>query len=269
MDIERRRVLSERIEKATQVPMVVLAVAFLTVLLAPELVQLDEAGSNTVEGILWFIWALFAFELIARTALAPDRLHYLRTHFLDVLTVLVPVLRPLLILSLIAAGARFWAEARTAMRKQPLSFVTVSGVVAIAASSVGVYLFERRGEGPIQTIEDAIWWSFVTISTVGYGDMYPKSAGGRGIAVLLMLVGVTLFGLITARIAAVFVEDSAEHKREERTLDEVVTRLDRLERMLAAQVGAPEARLVSTPPMAVSNAEADTADALEPTPLAR
>lgn len=249
--------------------MVVLAVAFLTVLLIPELVQLDEAGTNTVEGILWILWALFAFELIARTALAPDRLQYLRTHFLDVLTVLVPVLRPLLLLSLIAAGARFWAEARTAMRKQPLSFVTVCGVVAIAVSSIGVYLFERRGEGPIQTMEDAIWWSFVTISTVGYGDMYPKSAGGRGIAVLLMLIGVTLFGLITARIAAVFVEDSNEQRRDERTMDDVVERLDRLERLLAAQVGATDARLASPPVVEGAQAEANPAESREPTPLIR
>jgi voltage-gated potassium channel len=62
---------------------------------------------------------------------------------------------------------------------------------------------------------------------VGYGDVYPKTYAGRGVAVFLMLVGISLFGLLTARVAAFFVE--SEHNRE----DEIVQRLDRIERRLA------------------------------------
>jgi voltage-gated potassium channel len=88
-------------------------------------------------------------------------------------------------------------------------------------------LAERGGDGSIQTFADALWWAAATITTVGYGDVYPRTAAGRGVAVVLMLIGISLFGLLTARVAAFFVEtdDTAQNAR----YDEILRRLDRME----------------------------------------
>lgn len=66
----------------------------------------------------------------------------------------------------------------------------------------------------IKTAEDALWWAYVTITTVGYGDMVPVTTEGRVIATVLMTVGVGLFGTFTAYVASWFVEKKEEEKKE-------------------------------------------------------
>jgi voltage-gated potassium channel len=72
----------------------------------------------------------------------------------------------------------------------------------------------------------------VTATTVGYGDHFPVSAEGRGVAVVLLLVGVGLLSVVTANIAAYLVEVEAA---DEGKHAELMARLDRLEEMLAAR----------------------------------
>jgi voltage-gated potassium channel len=72
-----------------------------------------------------------------------------------------------------------------------------------------------------------------TITTVGYGDIYPKTPAGRGVAVFLMLLGISLFGILTARIASFFVRLEAPDPQHG-DLDAVLTRLERIEERLRA-----------------------------------
>lgn len=88
--------------------------------------------------------------------------------------------------------------------------------------------FEHNAPGSnIHNYGDALWWAIVTVTTVGYGDKYPVSAGGRGVAVILMLVGIGLIGVLTATVASYFVEEKSDQEKAD--LNE---RLDRIETML-------------------------------------
>ncbi len=88
--------------------------------------------------------------------------------------------------------------------------------------------FEANAKGSnIHNFGDALWWAIVTVTTVGYGDKYPVTAGGRGVATVLMFVGIGLIGVLTATVASYFVEQSADEDRAE-----LVERLDRMEAML-------------------------------------
>lgn len=93
---------------------------------------------------------------------------------------------------------------------------TTAAVVAfsmIVFCSIGVLVLEKDVPGSnIKTAEDALWWSYVTITTVGYGDRYPVTTEGRVLAALLMTVGVSLFGTFTAYVASWFVEKKAEQR---------------------------------------------------------
>ena len=146
---------------------------------------------------------------------------------MDVITVLVPFLRPLRLLRLVVVGIRFWTEARTVLRERTFGVIGTASILAVGTAALLVYLAERGGDGTIQTFADALWWAAATITTVGYGDVYPKTPAGRGVAVVLMLVGISLFGLLTARVAAFFVErdDDVENAR----YAEILRRLDQLE----------------------------------------
>jgi voltage-gated potassium channel len=251
--MSRREQIAARIERASRLPMTLLSVVFLVAVALPELVELSPALEETLEAVNWLIWAVFAFELGVMTYLAPNRRRYLRQHWVDVLTVLVPFLRPLRLLRIVIASARLWTEARVLIYQRTFSTVAMTSIISALAAATLVYAAERGGEGPIQTYPDALWWAAATITTVGYGDVFPKTAAGRGIAFLLMLVGISVFGLLTARVAALFVEANEEDLHG-RKLDEVLERLDRLERQIQQQ-NATEVRLDGTEDRVKSESE--------------
>ena len=147
------------------------------------------------------------------------------THWPDVVVVAVPFLRPVRLLRLVMVGAKFWRSARTTLRRRTFSLLGSISIVSVSVAAVLMYAAERQSEGTIQTFADALWWAVATITTVGYGDVYPKTPVGRGIAVILMLIGISLFGVLTARLAAFFVvtDDQASSPHH---LEMIMERLD-------------------------------------------
>jgi voltage-gated potassium channel len=101
------------------------------------------------------------------------------------------------------------SEIRLVFRKHAVSVaVSISGVVWIT-SAVAFTLVEDVGIGRrVESFGDALWWSAATISTVGYGDIYPVTVIGRFVAVLTMIVGVSTFGVVTARMASALIRDN-------------------------------------------------------------
>jgi voltage-gated potassium channel len=80
-------------------------------------------------------------------------------------------------------------------------------IVVFEASVVSILSLEEGQPGStIDSVSDAVWWAFVSVSTVGYGDEYPVTNGGRLVAMLLMAVGIALFSVITSSLAEWFRE---------------------------------------------------------------
>lgn len=98
--------------------------------------------------------------------------------------------------------------------KGTFSTVCILSILLIIFSSIAILQFEDRPESNISTAEDAIWWSYVTITTVGYGDKFPVTMGGRIIAAVLMTAGVGLFGTFTGFISTWFMSDHHQRRRE-------------------------------------------------------
>lgn len=238
--VARRQQLGIRIERASRLPMVVLSLVFLVAIALPEVAEISPDLEETLEAINWLIWAVFAFELGLMTYLAADRRRYLLSHWVDLLTVLLPFLRPLRLLRLVIISARLWSEARVLIYQRTFSTVAMTCFVSSLLAAALVYAAERGGDGPIQSYPDALWWAAATVTTVGYGDVFPKTAAGRGVAFLLMLVGISVFGLLTARVAAIFVESSeAADGHQIQKLDDVLARLERLEHLLNSRQPEP------------------------------
>lgn len=78
--------------------------------------------------------------------------------------------------------------------------------------SISILQVETVPESNIKTAGDAIWWAFVTITTVGYGDRFPVTSAGRIIAAFLMITGVALFGTFTGFVAAWFMDGDKSNK---------------------------------------------------------
>jgi voltage-gated potassium channel len=87
----------------------------------------------------------------------------------------------------------------------------------------------------ITTFGDALWWAVSTITTVGYGDRYPVTAAGRAIGIVLMIVGVGIFGVVAASAAAWFISaDRDEDTRQQAdTITALTTEITTLRRTVA------------------------------------
>lgn len=109
---------------------------------------------------------------------------------------------------------------RVVLRRKRQNTVVAAALAAlllIFASSTAILRFETLPDSNIKTAEDAVWWAFATITTVGYGDRFPVSTEGRVVAGILMTAGVGLFGVFAAALAAWFLEPEEQASETELT----------------------------------------------------
>jgi voltage-gated potassium channel len=92
-----------------------------------------------------------------------------------------------------------------------LSGILVAGVIVILVGAVLVRSVEEGvTEANIRSVGDALWWAVTTVTTVGYGDKYPTTGAGRLLASGLMLLGIGLFGVLTASLSSLFVAEARQ-----------------------------------------------------------
>jgi voltage-gated potassium channel len=236
----------ERFCAAVDGPMAVITLAWLPVLIVPLVVPLHGTVAETFDAIDYFIWALFSVEYVVKLYLSPRRWRYFRTHLLDLLIVAVPMFRPLRALRLVrlARLARIGVvlfdglkRIQAVLTHRGLHFVLLAATGIVVASAALVLSFEQHAKGSnIHSYADALWWAVVTVTTIGYGDHYPVSAGGRGVAVVLMLVGIGLIGVLTATVASFFIQRQSADADDR--LDAMQSQLDEIQglpRQVAAQ----------------------------------
>ena len=92
---------------------------------------------------------------------------------------------------------------------------TLVSLVLVVISSVAILHFEDVSDSNIKGAEDAISWSFVTMTTVGYGDRFPVTSEGRVVGALLMAAGVGLFGTFSGFVTSWFLAPKAAQNRNE------------------------------------------------------
>jgi voltage-gated potassium channel len=158
-------------------------------------------------------WVIFLLDYVVNLVLAPRRWRWFRAHLLDLLIVVLPLLRPLRLLRLVTLLSVLNRTAGGAFRERVLTYVIGASALLVFVASLAVLDAERsRAGATITTFGDALWWAFVTITTVGYGDLAPVTGLGRIIAAGLMLGGVALLGVVTATLASWIVEKVAQQE---------------------------------------------------------
>ncbi len=161
--------------------------------------------------------ALFLGDFVARLIRAEDRARFLRANWID-LTGLVPlwaeglswlrafrVLRVLRVVRLVPAGRR--AVRALSFVRRVLEASRLGATISIAAAfvvvmAVGFYFVEEGHNPAVRSIGDALWWAVTTVTTVGYGDVVPRTGIGRGLAAVLMMLGIGLFGVVASSLSA-------------------------------------------------------------------
>ncbi len=234
-DYSHREELLHRIERYTELPLLVLAFAMIPLLVGPMLWELSAQDEATFNILNYFIWALFAADLVIKTAISPRRIGYLRRHWLEVLVVVVPFFRPLRLLRIFIFGSRAWVGIR---RLVNVDFLLVYGIGLVIIAATIVASVEGGAEASIQNFADALWWALVTITTVGYGDMVPITWAGKAIGVVLMLGGIAFFSGITANLASFLVRSKDTGNKEiARLLEEMKGLREEIGRLQSGHAG--------------------------------
>jgi voltage-gated potassium channel len=194
----------QRWERRTEIPLLLLALAFLVAYAWPVIdPRLDPDLVVFFRFVSWTVWVAFAVDFTVRILLAGDRGRYAVAHWYDVALIVLPMLRPLRLLRLLALMRILHRSAATSLVGRVSVYAVGVAVMSVGLGAVAALDAEQDATGAnITTLGNALWWATCTVTTVGYGEVYPVTTAGRLVAVVLMVVGIAMAGAVTAAVAA-------------------------------------------------------------------
>lgn len=208
-----------------QIVILVLSLYVLIALFVQGMFDLSDEMNSLLLKIDFIICLVFQADFFHRLYKAPSKAQFLRWGWIDFISS-IPMfttsraglaVRAVKIFRILRAFRSVKILLQYLMRnRNHNTFVTVAAIfcMVVMGGSVAILNLEKISpDRNIKTPSDALWWSVVTLTTVGYGDRYPVTDHGRIVAAILMTVGVGLFGTFTGFVASMFVEPDI--KREE------------------------------------------------------
>ncbi|MEV0527576.1 potassium channel family protein [Streptomyces sp. NPDC050439] len=209
-----------RWENRTEAPLGVASLLYLTAYAVLVLASgLPQAWRGVCLTVLFAAWAAFAVDYAMRWRLSGQGPRFMRTHWLDTLVLVLPLLRPLRVVHVYEVVQRRRGRPRLALHARVVAYAGLSALLLGFTGALAVYQHEHTAQGAtIRTFGDAVWWTAATLSTVGYGDVAPVTPVGRLVAVGVMLSGLALLGAVTGSFSSwllqVFArEDPEDNKR--------------------------------------------------------
>ncbi len=192
-----------------------LALIFLFAFSYPAFTDSVSDSTNQILGIIqWVCWVAFALDLVFGVVTSENKVSYLKRHPLEIASVLLPFLRPLRLMRVISFGGLALQKIAVGRQFAITVKVAITTVFVAYISAVQITITERAVEGSnIKNFADGFWWAITTVTTVGYGDRFPTTTEGRLLAVMLMFMGISLVGVITASVAAWFVKMSQDAEK--------------------------------------------------------
>ena len=205
------RALSQWVRKST-LPLAILGFIYLAVWAIQVTFSTIPSLGEPLEVVSWMIWGVFALDLVVRLILAQSVSSFLKSSWLEIVALVVPFFRILRIfrMLIVLRGIAPLVKSRMA---STASYIALGLPLVWFSGAIGVLDAEKNIEGAaITNLADALWWSLVTITTVGYGDLYPKSLEGKFVAALLMLTGIVLFSAGAGIFGSWIMKDKQEDK---------------------------------------------------------
>ncbi len=262
MFLTRSQKAFDNLERKLELPMLFATLLLLGLIILRNSFLLDPSVLLIFDIAELSLWLLFFVELITMTMLSQDRFLYLKTHWYNIFTVLLPLLRiaaldqsaalfyligPLsyfynvifilfgadtLFVRIIPLIFRGLATMKVLFRRHRLDYIIYVIFIVVVFLGPLAAVFERNNpDANLRTVTDGIWWAFISMSTVGYGDFFPVTLQGRLIGLVVIVLGVTLFSLLTAHVSSIMVEDSENAERADirQHLDAIEHTLEHLE----------------------------------------
>ena len=193
-----------RWEKRSAIPLAVLAIIYLVLYAIEVLASLPPAALWDFVLISDVIWAIFIVDFVARFLMSHHKGAFMKKNIIEFVALVLPMFRAFRMFRVVIALG-FLTRVAQSLQGRINIYLGLILPLLIFTCSLGVYEAEHLAPGAkITEFGDAVWWAFVTVTTIGYGDYYPVTFEGRSIAVLLMLSGLALVSVITVSVASWF-----------------------------------------------------------------
>ena len=210
---------------------------------------INSESKQVLIGLDFIICSVFLLQLTIDLFRAENKTSYLKVHWIDFLAS-IPMIEPLRfarifqilrVILVLRSSKRIFRELFRNRKETTLASIILLLVLLLTIGAGTILLLEHKQPGAnITTGHDALWWAFVTISTVGYGDHYPVTNSGKLVASLVIICGVGVFGMISGLVTSLITEptDLQNQKLEnkDKKLDlileqqqQILERLDKLE----------------------------------------
>ena len=158
------------------------------------------------------ILAIFAIDYFTRLYLAKDKKKYFKENIFELLSIIpldsffrgFRIFRVIRIVRVMFLTKRLSSRANSFLNTNGFIYILLITISTILTGSVIIYYLEK--DITMKTFGDELWWSFVTVTTVGYGDLSPATGAGRITAAILMIVGIGFIGMLTGTIATYFIK---------------------------------------------------------------
>jgi voltage-gated potassium channel len=201
--------------------------------------------SNTFGNILWII---FALDLAVRFVMTTPKKGFFRKNWLDTITVILPQFRALRALRAFSKDGILAKTGKSPLTSGGIATAIIGTIIVVWVGSLMVLNAERGAKGAsITNFGDALWWAMETITTVGYGDVVPVTTTGRILATLVMLLGISVLGAVTAGLASTLSRQSSRHVPPSQELLQEITELKSMVAALQAHAGLAPAPDTSEP----------------------
>ncbi|MFE1381119.1 potassium channel family protein [Streptomyces sp. NPDC058740] len=209
----------ERWDSRMETPLTVTALVYLAAYAVRVLGHhLPDAVKDLCLALTLTAWAIFLVDYVVRVRLSGlGLLRFVRHHFLDTMVLILPLLRPLRIVSVYDRVQRRRDKPRLTLYARVMTYAGMTAGLLGFAGALTVYHFEYGAPGAsIRTFGDSVWWACATLATVGYGDMTPVTPMGRVTAVGIMGCGVALLGAVTGSFSSWLIQAfTREDERED------------------------------------------------------
>ncbi len=190
---------------------------------------------NTIDLV---IWLFFVMDVTIRFIKTEQKKEYIKKYPLDIIAIipldsifrLARIARLFRVLRALAILNHYFKPVYAILRTNNLDKVIVVLFVVIFISAIPIRIIEPS----IVTYTDAVWWAIVTATTVGYGDISPETVVGRLIAIILMVFGIGLIGLVTSSVATYFLKGNDEENNP--TVEYIKKELDRVEELTDLEI---------------------------------
>lgn len=231
-------------EDRTSTPMFVASVLYLLAFAAPIMsTRIQEPYDGYLNIIQMILWGLFAADYCVRLYLAPRRLYFITHNLMNLAIVLLPAWRIVSFLAMIHLTANRQYKRLSELAMKLFGYTAIF----IIMFALAIYSVESSEPGSmIRDLPTAYWWTFTTLATVGYGDVYPVTGIGRVIAVVVMLYGVGLVAVATGALASWIIEkiggvEEQEHPATKADVDDLRQEISELRALLAREYARREA----------------------------